>query len=1001
MAFTVTARQSGTNGATSANNLVTGSATPTANSLFLVAYGGEVDAFGTVNLPEMNAPTGGSLTYTLVDRDGDATTAGYLWGTSNGFWTGGALYRAAIGGSPSAFTVTVDADATANVYHSVVCLDITGHNAASPIVQNKHAGARVNPESDTASGSITLTSTPTAGNLIVLTISAGADGGGVPATPTAGAGKTFTALSNNQTGGSCTTTVWYRVADGAESTTITSTDLGTQVGNWVMVAAEIAATGGGGNNWAQTPSDTEGLTDSVVASRGIGQSAADTLGLTDSVIVEKVLAQTPADTIGLTDSVTVTLARAQLPTDTEGLTDSIAMVQSKVRSDTMGLSDSVTVVGPQRYVTAISGNGRYFVDQNGVPMLVRAESPWAMFTKLSSSEMDTYLTNRQGYGCNLALVSMIGAVANGGPADTGATYDGVLPFTGGDPTVFNSTYWARMDSYIAKARDRGITLMIYPMDGWNTTFGSVVFNPGSISNSQCQTYGQTLATRYLSYPNIIWSFGGDYNEDATINARYNACLTGIRAAGDTRAVTIQLLYEKSLSDDSTFWEPKVDFNFVYTYYVTYKGVSDGYNHTWSGAPTTRPAVFGEGAYENSGSPHFGTDAALRRQACWALTSGSPGEFTGQEGVWNFQSGWASLLDTTAAVQMKAIRDTFEHVAWWTLVPDDANQLVTAGRGTRITTDSATFPTSNNYVTAGRAADGSLAVIYLPNASSAITVDMTKIGANPTATWVDPTTGGTVSATPGSSYSRGNNAAGDSDWLLLLTGDAGTAWTQTPADTEGLTDSVALTQSKVFTDALGLTDSVTVAVTRAQTVTDTEGLTDAVAMDLGRGVSDTEGLTDSIAMAVNAVYAEMLGLTDSVQVQLSSAGSLTITDAEGLTDTVILDQAHVFADALGLTDSVLVEKILAQAPVDTLGLSDQVTISRTFAPTDTLTLTDTATPVWTGIRAVADLMGLTDSVNVFVFGPRTVTINIRGREGVTRAAGREGTTSASGREAGAP
>jgi hypothetical protein len=499
--------------------------------------------------------------------------------------------------------------------------------------------------------------------------------------------------------------------------------------------------------------------------------------------------ETPTDTLGLTDSALVEKAAVLSPADTEGLTDAVTLDRDEAYADNLGLTDSVSVVGPVRYVTDVSANGRYFLDQDGNPILIRGESPWAMFTDLSSSEMDTYLQNRAGYGCNLALVSMIGSVANGGPADTGATYDGVLPFTGGNPTVFNETYWSRMDSYIAKARDLGITLMIYPMDGWNTAFASVVFNPGSISNTQCQTYGQTLATRYLSYPNIVWAFGGDYNEDATINDRFNACLTGIRAAGDTRPASIQLLYETSESHNSSFWETKVDWNWVYTYYVTYKGTSDAYNYTWSQAPTVRPALFSEGAYENSGSPHFGTDEALRRQACWALTSGSPGELTGQEDVWDFQSGWASLLDTTAADQIKAIRDTFEALDWWTLIPDDANQLVTAGRGIRITTDSATFPVSNNYVTAARATDGSLAVIYLPNAASAITVDMGEIGANPTATWVDPTTGGTFSETPDGSYSRGNNAAADSDWLLILTGDAaaGTNFTQTPSDALGVTD----------------------------------------------------------------------------------------------------------------------------------------------------------------------------------------------------------------------
>lgn len=814
MAFTVTARQSTPNNGSASGNLVTASATPSANSLYLVCVGAQMDAFGTETLPVFATPVGDALTFTKINSHGDVTP-GFLWGSTNGFWTGGAVYSAPVGGSPSAFTVTVDgAGGSTTAYHSVVCLDITGHNTTTPIVQTNRNGARINPESSSTAGSVTLTSAPAAGNLIVVAFMCGTDTAGAVASPTAGAGKTFTTVTA-QSPAFCTTGVFYRVADGTESTTITTSDLGQLVGNYVAIAFEVALASSG--NATITPSAVAGAGQVPAAVIRVGAGVAPTAvhGAAavpaPSVTVGSNATVTPSAAgavssipsavvkagVGVAAAAVIGLAGIPGPSVTTGsnaniIASPVAAV-STVPSVTLAAGARVTstaVAGvaaipapslAHRYVSAVSG--RYFVDQHGSPILVRGESPWAMFTKLSSSEMDTYLANRQGYGCNLALVSMIGAVANGGPSDTGATYDGILPFTGGNPTTFNSAYWSRMDSYIAKARDRGITLMIYPMDGWNTAFSSVVFNPGSISNAQCQTYGQTLATRYLSYPNIIWAFGGDYNEDATINARFNACLTGIRAAGDTRPASVQLLYETSETHNSSFWEPKVDYDWVYTYYVTYKGVSDSYNHTWSASPTNRPALFAEGAYENSNAPHNGTDTALRRQACWALTSGSPGELTGQEGVWNFQSGWASLLNTTAASQIKAIRDTFEPLKWWTLIPDDANQLVTAGRGTRITTDSATFPSANNYVTAARAADASLAVIYMPNAASAITVDMSKIGANPVATWIDPCTGATSSATVGSTYSKGNNSAGATDWLLILTGDAGT--TITPTSVSGV------------------------------------------------------------------------------------------------------------------------------------------------------------------------------------------------------------------------
>lgn len=850
MAFTVTARQSGTNDGTAATNLTTGSATPTASSLFVVAYGAQMDAFGTVNLPEMGDPTGGSLTYTLIERDGDTTGSAYLWADTNGFWVAGACYRATIGASPSAFAVTVDPDATANTFASAVCFDITGHNTSTPIVQQAATGANINPASSAAAGSVTLGAAPTAGNLIVVAFFCGVDAAGGVTSPTAGAGNTFTALSNNQSAAFCASSVFTRVADGDESATISTTDLGQSVGNYVAVAFEVAAASSGVTGTAAGlfgfTSPAQGVDRAVGAALGSFGFTATASGTVGAPPVTGIA----AGAFGFTATASGVPRVVGAAITAFGYSSTVTGVSRTLGVAAAVLGFTATASGSaHRYVAGVSSNGRYFVDQAGDPILIRGESPWAMFTDLSSSEMDTYLGNRASYGCNLALVSMIGSVANGGPADTGATYDSVLPFVGGDITVFNSTYWSRMDSYIAKARDLGITLMIYPMDGWNCTFSGTVFDPGDVSNAECETYGNTLATRYLSYPNIVWAFGGDYNEDATINARFNACLTGIRAAGDTRPASIQLLYETSESHNSSFWETKVDWDWVYTYYVTYKGTSDAYNYTWSQAPTVRPALFSEGAYENSGAPHPGTDTVIRRQACWALTSGSPGELTGQEDVWDFQSGWASLLDTTAADQLKAIRDTFDALSWWKLVPDDANQLVTAGRGTRVTTDSATFPADNNYVTAAKAADGTLAVIYLPNAASAITVDMGEMGANPTATWVDPTTGGTFSETPDGSYSRGNNAAAATDWLLILTGD-------TLAVTGTATGSFGFTGT-----AQGIDRAVGAAVA-------TLGFTGA-ALGVDRSVGSSLAAFGFLAAAagvpeVFAVAAAVLGFTGSAQ-----------------------------------------------------------------------------------------------------------------------------------------
>lgn len=282
-----------------------------------------------------------------------------------------------------------------------------------------------------------------------------------------------------------------------------------------------------------------------------------------------------------------------------------------------------------RYITAVSANNRYFVDQHGDPIMIRGDSPWAMMTKLNSSEVDLYLDRCINYGINALIVSLIGSTGSG-ISDDGATYDGILPFNNGNITSFNNAYWNRMESYIAKARDAGITLFLYPMDGWNTEPGTLFRNK---STGQCQTFGQMVGTRFALYPNIFWMYGGDYEALDGVDDQMRACLAGIRSTGDIRPFSVQMNSYVQLTSDYD-WTDSADANFCYTYEATYAAVLAGYNTVWDtslGLPATRPAFFGEGGYDGNDGMG-GSPAGQRKQQCWSLTSGACGTFTGQEGV---------------------------------------------------------------------------------------------------------------------------------------------------------------------------------------------------------------------------------------------------------------------------------------------------------------------------------------------------------------------------------
>jgi chitodextrinase len=427
-----------------------------------------------------------------------------------------------------------------------------------------------------------------------------------------------------------------------------------------------------------------------------------------------------------------------------------------------------------KFITSVAPGGRYFLDQTGAPIQVKGDAPWAIFSDVSPADMEMWAANRESHGFNAAIISLVGSTTNGGPSDNGATYDGILPFVGGNITSFNEAYWTRMDSYLTILKNHGITAFLYPMDGWNTLSGTAFYHK---SAADSKAYGQMVATRYANYPNIMWMAGGDYNGyDSAVNTEFTNLLTGIRATGSVRPFSIQLNSE-TLSTDVATYEPLANWNFAYTYSTTYQMVLASYNRAAS-TRDPRPVIFGEGNYEGEdlyGGPAT-TNETLRRQELWARTSGAAGAFTGSQD-WQFITGWQNRLNTTWVSQVQKLRDLFSSLNWQLLVPDDPAVLVTAGRGTKITASGYRDVLANDYVTAAQTPDKSQAVVYVPTSLSGastartITLNLARLNAAYTATWVDPTDATqsqpAVIDGSGNVTTPGMHSDGTRDWLLVI------------------------------------------------------------------------------------------------------------------------------------------------------------------------------------------------------------------------------------------
>ena len=425
------------------------------------------------------------------------------------------------------------------------------------------------------------------------------------------------------------------------------------------------------------------------------------------------------------------------------------------------------------FATAVSPDGRYLVDQRGEPFLVRGDSPWSLLTDLTPDEQRHYLQTRAGQGFNAVLTALLGAVANGAPSDDGATVDGLHPFVDGDVTRLDDAYWDRVVATAETARRLGLTLFLYPVDGWSV---GKAFSPGGPDD--CRAYGRAVAERFAGLPNVVWVMGGDYfpqTDDPAAGSDVDRCmdaaLGGIRDAGDRRPFSVQLGYDVSRSTDNPFWAPRVDWVFAYSYYPTYRAVLDA-----RATAPARPVVFGEGNYEgenNQAETAPTTPETLRRQVLWAMTSGAAGDFFGTDD-WELLPGWQDRLGSPGVRAVTVARDVLAGLRWWELVPDGGpatvdggRALVESGRGRPVLDDAPGDVLDDDYVTAAATPDGAQAAVYVPTART-VRLDLGLLRPGVVATWVDPSSGARHAAGSGPDFTTpGRNADGASDWLLVL------------------------------------------------------------------------------------------------------------------------------------------------------------------------------------------------------------------------------------------
>lgn len=429
------------------------------------------------------------------------------------------------------------------------------------------------------------------------------------------------------------------------------------------------------------------------------------------------------------------------------------------------------------YPVKISSNGRYLVDQNNTPFLIAGDNPHALVTMVSLADAAHYFDDREAHGFNTVWMDVLVA----GPyrpysPENGATYDGILPFTGYVPggtdtahydlTKPNEAYFARVDQMLTLAANHHMLVFLDPIETgqWLKT----LVNNGPWN---AEAYGEFLGSRYKHFRNILWLNGNDFSgwKDPIDDAVVLAVAKGIKSTDPNSFQTVEFGSNSSAYDDRA-WVPFSQINGTYPYGATYALMLDSYNQR----PIV-PTYLLEGHYEleKVGTPwDYGNPLVLRRQQYWAMLSGGKGQLYGNAFIWTFMPGWQSYLDTEGVKQFMIWKSFFQSIPWWDLVPDQAHTVVTAGLGTFGSQE--TRVTNSDFCTVSRTPDGAFVAAYLPTVRT-ITVNMANLKGSASAKWFDPTDGDyrTVSGEPFANSGMrkftppGKNHDGAGDWVLLL------------------------------------------------------------------------------------------------------------------------------------------------------------------------------------------------------------------------------------------
>jgi len=423
--------------------------------------------------------------------------------------------------------------------------------------------------------------------------------------------------------------------------------------------------------------------------------------------------------------------------------------------------------GPPSFPLKLSENRRYLVDSNGVPFFVMGDTPWFV-QKLKIEDVRMLMDDRLAKGFNTLFLEIL----DDSRIRSQDGYGNVAFEPETDITKPVEAYWRYAEQVMDEAEKRG--LFIIMSDLWYG-YGDGLW-VHHVKPDNAKVYGAFLGKRFARFKNLMWMHAGDRNPDANLLDCTRILAREISAAAPHHLHTVHNSPEFA---SARFYHADawLDVNLGYTYGASYLHILPEYERS----NPVRPVILGETGYEDEPNDierlpdakkgDLWNPCRIRRNAWWAVLSGAQGYCAGTR-LWRWEPNWRETMQVRSTVEAPNILKLLRTLAWWKLAPDAKHEFVTSGFGEWKQAD---------YATAALAADGSCGLVYLPSGRT-FSVDLSKLSATATATWFDPSCAA-LKAVEGSPFENkgkraftppGRNAAGDSDWVLVLETEASRA-----------------------------------------------------------------------------------------------------------------------------------------------------------------------------------------------------------------------------------